>query len=488
MGFKRENESNLEYKKRVIDPKSASFCGAKWFNATIWLGAGTKSSCHHPPAHRIKISEIQKNPRALHNTQHSKVTRKQMQDGIRPPECEYCWRIEDMGKDAISDRVFKTVIYTEKELKKAYNLPWEQDVNLIALEISFDRTCNFACSYCNASFSTTWAKDIKKAGPYQNLVSDGAKAFQQDGSWAQPYKHDEENPYIEAFWKWWKSDLSKSLRELRITGGEPLMSNQVWKLFDYFKAHPSDMLFSINSNMCPKPALLDRLVKCSYYVKNFDLYTSCEATGIQAEYIRDGLDYDYWKSNMRKLIQEGNLRSTHVMLTINSLCLFSITDFIDEMLEMKEEFGKKHLTCSFNILRFPSFMSPLALPEHLKKDRHDHLKAWFEKRKDHPLMNEMEKDGIQRLINYLDIVETPHRRTSSLESQQGDFRSFYEQYDKRRGKDFRSTFPQLAEWYDSIPLMTKHKMQPLVNGDSTQGLMEELRDENPGQDEHGNPT
>jgi molybdenum cofactor biosynthesis enzyme MoaA len=32
------------------------------------------------------------------------------------------------------------------------------------------------------------------------------------------------NPYVEAFFKWWESDLHKTLEELRITGGEPMMS------------------------------------------------------------------------------------------------------------------------------------------------------------------------------------------------------------------------------------------------------------------------
>ena len=27
-------------------------------------------------------------------------------------------------------------------------------------------------------------------------------------------------PYVEAFFKWWESDLHKTLRQLRVTGGE----------------------------------------------------------------------------------------------------------------------------------------------------------------------------------------------------------------------------------------------------------------------------
>ena len=148
-----------------------------------------------------------------------------MLDGERPTECEYCWKIEDLGKDKVSDRVYKSVIYSDSALKEAKTkYDWTQDVDLKTLEIAFDANCNYACSYCNASFSTTWMNDIRKNGAYQNLVSDGARAFQQDGKWAQPYGvKNKDNPYTEAFWEWWTKELQYSLEELRVTGGEATM-------------------------------------------------------------------------------------------------------------------------------------------------------------------------------------------------------------------------------------------------------------------------
>ena len=50
-------EKDLEYKARVLDTKSNSFCGAKWYNATIWLGSGMTTSCHHPLPHKIDVEE-----------------------------------------------------------------------------------------------------------------------------------------------------------------------------------------------------------------------------------------------------------------------------------------------------------------------------------------------------------------------------------------------------------------------------------------------
>jgi len=64
--------NDLEFKKQVLDTKSASFCGAKWYNATIWLGSGMSTSCHHPPAHKVDIEEAKRNPKALHNTPEKK--------------------------------------------------------------------------------------------------------------------------------------------------------------------------------------------------------------------------------------------------------------------------------------------------------------------------------------------------------------------------------------------------------------------------------
>ena len=101
---------DLEYRQEVLDKLSPSFCAAKWYNATIWLGSGQTTSCHHPPAHAIDAEAVKTNPSALHNTDKKKADRELMLKGERPSGCEYCWKIEDMGVDAVSDRVYKSKI------------------------------------------------------------------------------------------------------------------------------------------------------------------------------------------------------------------------------------------------------------------------------------------------------------------------------------------------------------------------------------------
>ena len=464
---KKQEETLIDYRNRVIDSVSPSFCAAKWLNATIWLGSGSTASCHHPPAHKIPLEEIEIDVSAIHNTKHKKLMRKMMLEGERPAECEYCWKIEDIGNDNVSDRVFKTIIYNDKDIKQISELPWDSNVNLKTLEISFDRVCNLACSYCNASFSTTWAKDIKNNGPYQNLVSDGSGAFKQDGSWVEPYKTSDENPYIQSFWKWWDSGLSNNLEELRITGGEPLMSGETWKLLDWFVSQQSPMRFALNSNLIAKKDIIDKLIDKTKKIKDFHLYTSCEAVGAQAEYIRDGLDYTLWKSNLIRIAKEGNVSGLHIMMTINSLCLFSITEFLDEVYEIKKQCNSRAPYVSLNLLRFPSFQSPLALPDHIKNYCRENLEVWYSNNKNNPLWTEFEKASIERLIDYLVIVDAPHRRTSNKITLWRDFKTFYIEYNKRRNKTL-DVFPKiLTDWVDQLPETIVERKTELINGDST---------------------
>ena len=438
-------QTDLIFKNQILEKLSPSFCGAKWYNATIWLGSGMTTSCHHPPAHKIDLKGVKQNPKLLHNTPEKKEHRRQMQCGERPSGCEYCWKIEDMGANYISDRVYKSKIYTQEELHDAKDTDHNTDIDLRTLEIAFDRTCNFACSYCNPAFSTTWVKDLKQHGSYTELVSDGRNHFTHTHDSAQLYKFGETNPYVEAFFAWWDSDLHRTLRELRITGGEPIMSAELWRLLDWFKlnADKSQTKLAINSNLGGKPELIDRLVDCRQHLPSLDVYTSMEATGYSAEYIRDGLDFEQWWKNLLKL-HFADI-DTHCMMTINALCLPTLPDMIDKILQARTLFGKDFATMSYNILRFPSFQSCLVLPQDIKDTCVSRLKQL-----DLTNMQDWECGQLDRLIEYLQVVETPHSESFEMPKLHNDFKKFYTQYDIRRNHTFARAFPELEEWYETL--------------------------------------
>ncbi|WP_127718497.1 twitch domain-containing radical SAM protein [Halobacteriovorax sp. HLS] len=440
---------HLAYKKNILEPISGSVCAAKWYNATIWLGMGGTTSCHHPPFHQIDTEEIKNNPKAIHNTKEKKLQRKQMLEGQRPSGCEYCWTLEDLGDEVISDRVYKSIIYDDQEVKSLPEVGHDTDVDLKTLEISFDRNCNFACAYCNSSFSSRWAKEMRQLGPFTNLIHGDTKAFNHNADNDFKWEDEEKNPFLRAFWQWWP-ELSNSLQELRVTGGEPLLSQQFWKLLEKIEKEKPSFSFATNSNLGVPNALIDKLIKASNQIENFDLYTSCETTKEHAEYIRDGLEYDRFVSNIEKLISKSGFRSINIMMTINALCLFEMTSLFDQIYEWKRK-SKITVTFTLNILRFPAFMSVLTLPEDLRIKYSKKLYRWVDEYKDDPLTIKHEVESVERLASYLVKAEKAHSKSTDRRILEIDFKNFFLQYDKRRNKSILDTFPQeFGEWFNSI--------------------------------------
>jgi organic radical activating enzyme len=446
---KEYKESNLDFKKRMLDPVSESFCGAKWYNVSLYLHIGQNASCHLPPSHEIPITLIKDKAAAIHNTPWKKEQRKMMLDGVRPPECEYCWKIEDLGPTSVSDRVFKSIIYNDADLKRAAATPYSDDIAPKTVEVVFDRTCNFACSYCAPEFSTSWTKDIKVNGPYKNLIAREGRIYENDGKNQDHLIGN--NPYVDAFWAYWP-EMVKGLEELRVTGGEPLMSTDVWKIIDLFAKEKYSASLAINSNLGAKPDLIEKLIDYSHKIPSLSLYTSMEAIGAEAEYIRDGLVFDEWVKNCEAVLERGNLRDFNIMCTVTSICLWSLTDLLDITMEWKRKYGKQKGVFTLNILRWPAWMSPLVLPNEIKDSRRAELERWLEKNKDDPMLHNIERDNLTRLIDYLNYVKTPYTGAVSQQDLWKDMKSFYTQYDQRRDKKFNDTFnSELVEWFNRLP-------------------------------------
>lgn len=436
--------------KQVVNNISPSFCAAKWYNATIWLSNGRTASCHHPEAHYIPPREVFTNHKAIHNTCFKKEVRKQMLNGERPSECGYCWRVEDADPEADSDRQFKSAIYTDEEINAVKDLAPDADVNPKTLEISFDNLCNLSCTYCNPEFSSTWANDIKTNGIFENLRSTGGGAYQNDGDHAYSFGlKGGENLFTKAFFKWFDNGLKDDLQELRVTGGEPTRSPDFWKLID--RCEGANFKFAVNSNLIMDDDRLNKLIDASKKFNEFDLYTSCETSGKHAELIRHGFNYDLWKTNLKRFAKEGSYRHISIMMTISNLTLFSITDFMDDMIDFKREFSNKtmfHMT--LNILRFPSFQSVNLLPENIKQERADHIESWLEW--NNGFLTTAEVSHIKRLVSYLRKVDVGYEDNDTKEDKQHDFVQFFKTYTSRRDLDIVKTIDNemFTSWWEEL--------------------------------------
>jgi hypothetical protein len=129
----------------IMNEISPTFCLAKWHHTTIYLQTGETHSCYHPAPHKIPLDEIALDPSALHNTKEKISQRAEMIAGEKPSGCNYCWNIEALGEDYISDRHERNAsIFTEQRFGDIKADPLAP-VNPQYIEVSFGNECNFKC-------------------------------------------------------------------------------------------------------------------------------------------------------------------------------------------------------------------------------------------------------------------------------------------------------------------------------------------------------
>jgi hypothetical protein len=439
---------------KITDNLSPTFCLAKWHHTTIYLQTGQTHSCYHPAPHAIPLTELKHNPSALHNTIEKKKQRKEMLEGKQPAGCQYCWSIEAMGEEFVSDRKERNAsIYTPKRFFDIKRGNWYDDHNPEYIEISFGNECNFKCGYCHPKYSSSYYKEIKDFGPY-----DMVKNHRNDIDWFEIYEEDT-NPYVKAWWEWWP-EVSKTLNILRITGGEPLLQKSTWRLLDDIDQKPVPHIeLNINSNLGAKPVLIDRFTtKVNNLIKEkkiraFSLFTSMDTWGEQAEYIRTGLDLVVWERNLTKYLTETDLPITF-MITFNILTVTNFKTLLEKILEWRAKFTSEVYTAT-DISGFPRirFDTP-HLKEPLQYDMNILPKEEFM-----PYMNDSlkyigdnigegkftqdEYDKFSRVVKYMEI--TTYSDEKLIEGRK-DFYNWFTEYDRRRGTDFASTFPELVEF------------------------------------------
>lgn len=420
------------------------FCAMKWLHETLYLHTGDNHSCYHPRPQHIPLNEIKADPSALHNTQWKKQQRKKMLEGERPEECYYCWNIEDLEGDQISDRMIHSASdWAEPEIENLAKKHWLENVNPKYLEVSFGNGCNYRCGYCCPQASTMWMDEIKKHGNYDLTYNQYGTEFLENGRYYAPK---DENPYIEAFWKWWPS-LRNDLHTLRITGGEPLMNPGAMQFFDLLEKEPAPQLeISLNSNLGVTTAKIDRLfdriqsLLDQKKIRKFSLFTSIEGWGSQAEYMRTGLKCEHWERNFTQAIERGF--KVNIMCTFNVLCVATFQNFLNRVMHWRKIYGKESLAFDTPYLKEPPHWMLNILPVSFNKHMDEHLE-FMNSNKDSFTSVEIAK--MQRVRDYM--YQNPVD-PQKIKQGQRDFYSFFKENDKRLGTNLLETFPEYKEFYE----------------------------------------
>ena len=440
--------------EQMKDQLGHALCLAKWKQVSLHLPTGLNNSCYHPPLHAIPQENLTNNPSSLHNTPHKKEQRKIMLRQERPTECSYCWNMEDQGK--LSDRHYRSgepwAAVDFEQIKNSTGA--EDDIIPSYVEVNFNNACNLKCSYCSPQFSSSWHDEAQRMGPYATSTPHNSMDHFTGNRRIIPAR--EHNPYVEAFWKWWPT-LYPELEHFRMTGGEPLMDKNTYRVFDYVLANPSKKLhLNVTSNFSVEPELFKRYLDsvkniCDGRIEHFMQYVSVDS-GIpaQAEYIRHGLDYMRMFENANRYLKEvPSYNSLTFIITMNNLSVTGLKSLLGWILFLRRTHSRTYQRVWFDtpVLRTPTWQSLQILPESyalkLEEVKQFMLEHMEDPRYPHQGFKDYEVARLDRDIAWMRSAQTQDHSQA-----RADFYRFFAEHDQRRGTDFLAAFPEMRSWWE----------------------------------------
>tara|TARA_R100000084_G_scaffold71935_1_gene32023 strand:- start:271 stop:1218 length:948 start_codon:yes stop_codon:yes gene_type:complete len=279
-----------------------------------------------------------------------------------------------------------------------------------------------------------------------------------------PILQSEHNPYTEAFWKWWP-ELYRDLHTFRITGGEPLLANDTFKVLDYIIDEPNpnkELNLAINSNLGIPDNLVDKMIEKLKRIEDEDrvkelvIFTSVDTWGKQSEYIRNGLEFNRFWDNVNKVMSSLDRVVLTFMSTYNALSVPNYQKLIHGIYDLKENYASNDRywnSATFldsSYLRYPTHQTVQVLPdvwnqEILRQAQLLDFLAVPEFASDKIGYSDIEIQKVKRIYDWK--TADWEGKEQQVKEQRYNFGKYFKEHDKRRGTDFCDIFPELEEFY-----------------------------------------
>lgn len=245
-----------------------------------------------------------------------------------PSNCEGCYFQESNRKNNF-DNISSRTYYTKQLGKHCSNKLFDDENNfdLKHVDLRWSNLCNQACVYCGSLYSSKWAQELGK--PFQN-----------------------KNRHNDDLKKYVLSNI-KSLKNIYMAGGEPLLMKENQELLQELIAVNPNCTIRVNTNLSKTNTkvfdLLQRFTDVHWTV-------SIETMEKEYEYVRYGADWQDFLDNLKIIKQNKNHKISFNMLyfVLNHKSFFNTVDYLLSLGFHQNAFvaGPLYTPTSLNILNF----------------------------------------------------------------------------------------------------------------------------------------
>jgi MoaA/NifB/PqqE/SkfB family radical SAM enzyme len=305
-----------------------------------------------------------------------------------------------------------------------YNNPKLLGNDISHLFVNFSNVCNFKCRMCSSNYSNSLIPEAKHMEPlfpreYRKVATSNPKNFNNI------------NEYLEA-----NPEVLKGIRSIWMTGGEPFMTEDPYKLMELIEEHGHPELIKMVVTTNGSRLDVERL-DAFKKLKKLTLDISIDAVGPMFEYMRSNGVFTWSEMEKKigqlKVFYEQNKakekRDDWFSFQINSSYQAFNYDNMPEFFQFIHDMG-----CDSNVrlVIFPEHLRVGNLPDEYKKEalkQMDMIEVRYGNRNQHNIKT---LDDMRKAI---------HKKDQKLEV----FKTLVKEQDKFRGTYLYDYHPHLAQ-------------------------------------------
>ena len=312
----------------------STFCILPWTHIATNASGNFRPCCNVKNGFNFPANISKNDIESVWHSDYYQELRRQMLEGERPEICERCFREEDSGVKSSRQGYNERFMF---DFEPSVTPPLK-DVQYV--DIRLGNLCNLKCRMCNPYASNQWVDEWK-------LISTDNVERYKHLNWP-------ENDKV-----WENLELLENVVEIYLTGGEPTIIKEQYKLYDKLieRGVAKNIRLKYNTNLTNIP---QKLVDYWEHFREIKLNASIDAYGELDRYIRYPSNWKSIDKNIRRFKQMPNVK-LEVHTTIQMYNILRINELFDYCEEM-------NLNVFCNILNHPEHLNIRVLPEHLKEN------------------------------------------------------------------------------------------------------------------------
>lgn len=395
-------------------------CILPWIHSCIMPSGHVKLCCVSGSggAEPILGSVWETSLHSIHTSERIRSIRAQMLSGSWPAECSYCRIKEQRGMRSsrqIHNELHEPYFLTLKKLRERF-IP-----SIRSIDLRIDNTCNFKCRSCSGFCSTRWFCDHNIIYPENPLSSPNIDLRQANQFWNELHEL-----------------ISERIERLHFAGGEPLISESHYDLLDHLihsKRFGIELYYDTNLS-CLEFMGRD-IVKLWNLFPSVTVGLSLDGIGAQGEYIRHGLNFEQWHSNVNRLRDElpHVKRKLHFVVSV-----FNVMTLKGHLLYIIENGLVDPDMMRLTFLEWPAYLNAQILPKHLKSICKSRLLNFYDTINKISVSLASQLAGLVKFLDERDLYE----------SQSEEFAAKTAHVDKLRGESGIKMFPDISELFKEV--------------------------------------